>query len=160
MDLKNLTQKELFRVSFLIKKTKEELIDSIIKKDDFFKIYQSDLHDLTQNELIEMILKQNKPTDELIEIINESKKDVIEDKPKKDNMEDKPKKDIIEDKPKKDIIEDKPKKDIIEDESNITQIKETDRALKGYTKSYEINIINKKNPLEQLQNTRLTLKII
>ena len=149
MDLKNLTQKELFRVSFLIKKTKEELIDSIIKKDDFFKIYQSDLHDLTQNELIEMILKQNKPTDELIEIINESKKDVIEDKPKKDNMEDKP---------KKDDMEDKPKKDIMEDESNITQIKETDRALKGYTKSYEINIINKKNPLEQLENTRLTLK--
>ena len=105
-----------------------------------------------------MILKQNKSTDELIEIINESKKDVIEDKPKKDVIEDKPKKDIIEDKLKKDIIEDKPKKDIIEDESNITQIKETDRALKGYTKSYEINIINKKNPLEQLQNTRLTLK--
>ena len=142
MDLKNLTQKELFRVSFLIKKTKEELIDSIIKKDNFFKNYQSDLHDLTQNELIEMILKQNKSTDELIEIINESKKDVME----------------IIDEPKKDVTEDKPKKDVIEDDLNTTQIKETDKALKGYTKSYEINIINKKNPLEQLQNTRTTLK--
>ena len=140
MDLKNLTQKELFRVSFLIKKTKEELIDSIIKKDDFFKIYQSDLHDLTQNELIEMILKQNKPTDELIEIINESKKDVIEDKPKKDDMED------------------KPKKDIMEDDINPTQIKETDKALKGYAKSYEIGITNNINPLEQLQNTRSVVK--
>ena len=101
-----------------------------------------------------MILKQNKPTDELIEIINESKKDVIEDKPKKDNMEDKPKKDNMEDKPKKDIMEDKPKKDIMEDDINPTQIKETDKALKGYAKSYEIGITNNTNPLEQLQNTR------
>ena len=116
------------------------------------------LQDFTNNDLIEIILLQNKPHEELVKIIDESKKDIIEDKPKKDVIEDKPKKDIIEDKLKKDIIEDKPKKDIIEDESNITQIKETDRALKGYTKSYEINIINKKNPLEQLQNTRLTLK--
>ena len=35
-----------------------------------------------------------------------------------------------------------------------TIIKETNKALKGYTKSYEINIKNDKDPLVQLQNTR------
>ena len=150
MNSNNLTQQDLLRVKFLSKMTKEKLINKIIEKDSFYKDYKADLQELTQNELIEMILELNKLTNEITE--------KTEDKPKKDIIEDKPKKDIIEDKLKKDIIEDKPKKDIIEDESNITQIKETDRALKGYTKSYEINIINKKNPLEQLQNTRLTLK--
>ena len=36
----------------------------------------------------------------------------------------------------------------------ITKIKLLDKAIKGYTKSYEITIINKKDPLKQLQNTR------
>ena len=35
-----------------------------------------------------------------------------------------------------------------------TKIQQTNKALKGYTKSYEINIKNKKDPLVQLQNTR------
>ena len=35
-----------------------------------------------------------------------------------------------------------------------TKIEQTDKALKGYTKSYEINIKNNKDPLMQLQNTR------
>ena len=35
-----------------------------------------------------------------------------------------------------------------------TKIEQTDKALKGFTKSYEINIKNKKDPLVQLQNTR------
>ena len=35
-----------------------------------------------------------------------------------------------------------------------TKIEQTDKALKGYTKSYEINIINNKDRLMQLQNTR------
>ena len=35
-----------------------------------------------------------------------------------------------------------------------TKIEQTDKALKGYIKSYEINIINNKDPLMQLQNTR------
>ena len=35
-----------------------------------------------------------------------------------------------------------------------TKIEQTDEALKGYTKSYEISIINNKDPLVQLQNTR------
>ena len=146
MNSKNLTQQDLLRVKFLSKMTKEKLINKIIEKDSFYKDYKADLQELTQNELIEMILDLNKATNE-----------ITEDKPKKDIIEDKPKKDIIEDKPKKDSIEDEPKKDSIEDEPNITQIKEIDKALKGYTKSYEIDIINK-NPLEQLQNTRLTLK--
>ena len=35
-----------------------------------------------------------------------------------------------------------------------TKIEQINKALKGYTKSYEINIKNKKDPLMQLQNTR------
>ena len=35
-----------------------------------------------------------------------------------------------------------------------TKIEQTDKALKGFTKSYEINIKNNKDPLMQLQNTR------
>ena len=35
-----------------------------------------------------------------------------------------------------------------------TIIKETDKALKNYTKSFEVNIIDDKYPLLQLQNTR------
>ena len=35
-----------------------------------------------------------------------------------------------------------------------TIIKQTDKALKGFTKSYEINIRNNKDPLVQMQNTR------
>ena len=35
-----------------------------------------------------------------------------------------------------------------------TKIEQTDKALKGFTKSYETNIKNNKDPLMQLQNTR------
>ena len=35
-----------------------------------------------------------------------------------------------------------------------TKIEQTDKALKGFTKSYEINIKNNKDPLVQLNNTR------
>ena len=35
-----------------------------------------------------------------------------------------------------------------------TKIEQTDKALKGFTKSFEINIKNNKDPLMQLQNTR------
>ena len=35
-----------------------------------------------------------------------------------------------------------------------TVIEQTDKALKGFTKSYDINVKNKKDPLVQLQNTR------
>ena len=39
-----------------------------------------------------------------------------------------------------------------------TKIEQTDKALKGYTKSYEINIKNDKDPSVQLQNTRKALE--
>ena len=38
-----------------------------------------------------------------------------------------------------------------------TKIEQTNKALKGYTKSYEISIKNNKDPLTQMQNTRLAL---
>ena len=37
-------------------------------------------------------------------------------------------------------------------------IEETEKALKGYTKSYEIDVENNKDPLIQLQNTRLAIE--
>ena len=40
-----------------------------------------------------------------------------------------------------------------------TIIQETNKALKGFTKSYEINIKNSKDPLMQLQNTRKAVAI-
>ena len=39
-----------------------------------------------------------------------------------------------------------------------TKIEQVDKALKGYTKSFEIGIKNNKDPLEQLQNTRSAVK--
>ena len=39
-----------------------------------------------------------------------------------------------------------------------TIIKQTDKALKGYTKSYEISIRNNKDPLAQMQNTRKVIE--
>ena len=39
-----------------------------------------------------------------------------------------------------------------------TKIEQTENALKGYTKSYEIYIKNKKDPLIQLQNTRKAIE--
>ena len=38
-----------------------------------------------------------------------------------------------------------------------TKIEETDRAMKGYTSSYKINIKHSTDPLLQLQNTRIAL---
>ena len=38
-----------------------------------------------------------------------------------------------------------------------TKIEQTNKALKGYTKSYEINIKNNKDPLVQLQSTRIAV---
>ena len=39
-----------------------------------------------------------------------------------------------------------------------TKIEQTKKALKGYTKSYDISIKNNKNPLAQLQNTRKAIE--
>ena len=44
------------------------------------------------------------------------------------------------------------------DETEAPEIKQLDQALKGYTKSYEISIKNNKDPLLQLQNTRIALE--
>ena len=39
-----------------------------------------------------------------------------------------------------------------------TIMEQTDKALKGYTKSYEISIKNNKDPLAQMQNTRKAIE--
>ena len=44
------------------------------------------------------------------------------------------------------------------DETKAPEITQLDQALQGYTKSYEISIKNNKDPLLQLQNTRIALE--
>ena len=39
-----------------------------------------------------------------------------------------------------------------------TKIKKVDKALKGYAQSFEIGIINNKDPLTQLQSTRKAIE--
>ena len=50
-------------------------------------------------------------------------------------------------------MEDKVKRENVKIMKPKTQIKQVAKALKGYTKSFEISIKNNKDPLEQLQIT-------
>ena len=157
VNLKNLSQKELIRIFILKKKTKQELIDLIKTKDDFFEMNQSILQDSTKNELIEIILLQNKSHDEIMEIIDEPKKDVIKPSTEENIIKPSTEEKIIKPHTEENIIKPHTEENIT-NTAQMTRIKETDKALKGYTKSYEIGINNNKNPLEQLQNTRLAVK--
>ena len=55
-------------------------------------------------------------------------------------------------------MEDKVKRENVKIMKPKTQIKQVAKALKGYTKSFEIGIKNNKDPLEQLQITRKAIK--
>ena len=60
----------------------------------------------------------------------------------------------------KDLLNKKTRQKVINEvaEYKSIKIKQLNKALKGYTKSFEISIINNKDPLEQLQNTRKAIK--
>ena len=60
----------------------------------------------------------------------------------------------------KDLLNKKTRQKVINEviEYKSIKIKQLNKALKGYTKSFEISIINNKDPLEQLQNTRKAIE--
>ena len=92
------------------------------------------------DEVIEKQVTKNAAENEM-NMFNKSEKD----KPK----EDKPK----EDKPK----EDKPKEDKSKEKDKPTFTQRA-KAIRGYTRSYEVGLINSEDPLIQIQNTRLVIE--
>ena len=60
----------------------------------------------------------------------------------------------------KDLLNKQTRQKVIDEvaEYKSIKIKQLNKALKGYTKSFEISIINNKDPLEQLQNTRKAIE--
>ena len=134
------------------------------------------MNNLTKDQLIDIISRQNKKIEKLVKILTKSKnvKPTVQDH--EDNIIQPPLK--FRDKPvpapRKNV------KQMVQDyEDNIiqpplefrdkpvplprtkkpvplprTKIEQVQQALKGYTKSFEISIINNKDPLTQLQNTR------
>ena len=132
---------------------------------------KSSLNKLSKSQLINLLLQQN-------EEIKQTQQKIAALQPK--NVEPQPKKPIPT--PRKSV-----KKMVQEYEDNIilpplefrddykpipkprtkkpvpsprTTIEQVDKALKGYTKSFEIGIKNNKDTLAQLQNTRKALNII
>ena len=153
----------------------------MLKKMTLYKIRKKimstyNMNNLTKDQLIDIISSQNKKIEKLVKIIKKSKnvKPTVQDH--EDNIiqppsefRDKPVpaprknvKQMVQDY-EDNIIQpplefrDKPvplprtKKPVPLPRSKIEQVK---KALKGYTKSFEISIINNKDPLTQLQNTR------
>ena len=105
--------------------------------------------DLSKSELIKLLLKQEKKKPEII---------VVDDtKPVPTPRTYKPRPPIPT--PRKSV------KQMVQDyEDNKpvptprTKIEQTDKALKGYTKSYKISIKNNKDPSAQMQNTRKAIE--
>ena len=60
----------------------------------------------------------------------------------------------------KDLLNKQTRQKVIDEvaEYKSIKIKQLNKALKGFTKSFEISIINNKDPLEQLQNTRKAIE--
>ena len=134
------------------------------------------LQNLTKDQLIDLVSKQNQKIEKLFQILAKSKnvKPTVQDH--EDNIIQPPSE--FRDKPvpapRKNV-----KQMVQEYEDNLiqpplefrdkpvplprtkkpvplprTKIEQVTKALKGYTKSFEISIINNKDPLTQLQNTR------
>ena len=133
-----------------------------------YNMNKSDLKKLSKSQLIKMLLKQEKKNPKII-IVDDTKPVPT---PKTHKPANKPKKSVKE---LVDYFERKrlpsPPSEWLEEIEQLnkpvpalrtikpvpaprTKIEETDKALKGFTKSYEINIKNNKDPLMQLQNTR------
>ena len=113
---------------------------------------KSDLSKLTKSQLIELLLKQNaelqsrKP----IPAPRKSVKQMVQDY--EDNIIEPPLEFRDDYKPTPKPRNKKPTP------LPRTKIEQVDKALKGYTKSFEIGIKNNKDPLAQLQNTRLAIE--
>ena len=124
---------------------------------------KSDLKKLSKSQLIKLLLKQEKkkpvPTPRTVKPIRpiptsrKSVNQMVQDYEKNIilppiEFRDKP---VPAPRTKKPVPAPRTKKPV---PAPRTKIEQTDKALKGFTKSYEINIKNNKDPLMQLQNTR------
>ena len=113
---------------------------------------KSDLSKLTNSQLIKMLLQQNEELQSIkpIPAPRKSVKQMVQDY--EDNIIQPPPEFRDDYKP---IPKPRTKKPT---PLPRTKIEEVDKALKGYTKSFEISIKNDKDPLVQLQNTRLAIE--
>ena len=127
---------------------------------------KSDLKNLTKTQLINLILKKNSE----IKVLEQQNAKPIP-KPRTTKPVPLPRKRVkqmVQDYEDKIIL---PPLEFIDDYKPVplprikkpvplprTRIKEVAKALKGYTKSFEINIKNNKDPLAQLQNTRKSIE--
>ena len=103
------------------------------------------LHDLTKDQLINLVLKQNQ---KIIKLFQQNRKQ----QPNNDNIIHPPLEFRDDYKP---IPKPRTKKPV---PSPRTKIEQVAKAMKGYTKSFEIGIKNNKDPLAQLQNTRKAIE--
>ena len=115
---------------------------------------KSDLKKFSKSQLIKMLLKQEKKKPENI-IVDDTKPVPTPRKSVRQLVHDYEKNIILPPKEFRDGYKPVPmprtKKPI---PLPRTKIEQTNKALKGYTKSFEINIKNNKDPLMQLQNTK------
>ena len=113
----------------------------------------SDLNNLTKDQLINLVLKQNK------KILIQKEKLQLKDNCKPVPAPRKNVKQMVQEY-EDNIIQ--PPLEFRDDYKPVplprTKIEQVTKALKGYTKSFEINIKNYKDPLAQLQNTRKAIE--
>ena len=122
---------------------------------------KSDLKKLSKSQLIKLLLKQEKKKPEIIIVDDTKPVPIAAPRTKKPAV--KPRKSVKElvDYFERKRLPPSPSEWLEEIEQlnkpvplPITKIEQTSKALKGYTKSYEIDIKNNKDPLLQLNNTR------
>ena len=110
---------------------------------------KKDLKKLSKSELIKLLLKQEKRKPKII-IVDDTKPVPAPRTYKPRPPVPTPRKSV------KQMVQD------YEDNKPVpasrTKIEQTDKALKGYTKSYTISIKNNKDPLAQMQNTRKAIE--
>ena len=133
------------------------------------KMNKSDLENLSKNELIEMLLKlQAKQKKPKIIIVDDSKSAPIPTPRKsvKQMVEDYEDNIILPPPEFRDGYKPVPmprtKQPVVKKPLPLprTKIEQVSKALKGYTKSYEISIKNNKDPLVQLKTQERVLKLI
>ena len=120
------------------------------------------IKDLSKDQLINLVLNQKQKIEKLFQIINKHQNNNKSERPIP--LPRKSVKQMVQDYEENIIL---PPLEFRDDYKPIpeprtkkpvplprTKIKQVDKALKGYTKSFEISIKHKKDPLFQLQNTR------
>ena len=138
------------------------------EKSNHINMDKASLKKLSKSELIKLLLKQEKKKPEII-VVDDTKPVPAQRRPiptPRKSVKDMVKKyeeNIILPPPEfrdnyKPIPAPRTKKPRRPIPTPRTIIKQTDKALKGYTKSFEIGIKNNKDPLAQMQNTRKAIE--